>query len=183
MGNWTEKMGKDYMKRVKADAERGLKESNKRLKKAKEDSEEIQKHLDTVKKKLAEDINILSDTPHNTPIGGLFTHSQGIAKDLGIKFDSAKPRMELLSRVALEGMAQVLTFGARKYADNNWRSGFKWSRLIGAAMRHLTAILDGEDTDPESGLPHVDHLACCVMFLSEHQKKHLGTDDRYQGER
>lgn len=64
---------------------------------------------------------------------------------------------------------------------HNWRKGFEWSRLIGAAMRHLTAILDGEDTDPESGLPHVDHLACCVMFLSEHQKKNLGIDDRYKG--
>lgn len=97
-----------------------------------------------------------------------------------LKFDQEKPRMDLLSRVALEGCAWVLTFGARKYADNNWRKGFKWSRLIGAAMRHLTAIMDGEDTDPESGLPHVDHLACCVMFLSEHQKKNLGEDDRWK---
>lgn len=181
MGDWTENMGKDYMKRVKKDAERGLKESNKRLKKAKEDSEEIQKHLDTLKKKLAEDVNTVSDTQTAAPIGGLFTHSQGTPKREALKFDSAKPRMELLSRVALEGMAQVLTFGAKKYDSHNWRKGFEWSRLIGAAMRHLTAILDGEDMDPESGLPHVDHLACCVMFLSEHQKKNLGTDDRYKG--
>ncbi len=96
-----------------------------------------------------------------------------------IKFDEEKPRMELLSRVALEGCARVLTFGAKKYASDNWRNGFKWRRLIGAAMRHLTAIMDGEDIDPESGLPHVDHLACCVMFLSEHQKKKLGSDDRW----
>lgn len=97
-----------------------------------------------------------------------------------IKFDSEKPRMELLSRVALEGCAQVLAFGSRKYAAHNWRRGLAWSRLIGAALRHLTAIMDGEDIDPESGLPHVDHLACCVMFLSEYQKKNLGTDDRWK---
>jgi hypothetical protein len=97
-----------------------------------------------------------------------------------IKFDNEKPMMELLSRVALEGCATVLTFGSKKYAPDNWRKGFKWRRLIGAAMRHLMAISDGEDVDPESGLPHVDHLACCVMFLSEHQKKNLGEDDRWK---
>lgn len=103
-----------------------------------------------------------------------------------IKFDGDKPRMELLSRVALEGCARVLTFGARKYTvdgesgDNNWRKGFKWTRLIGSSLRHLLAIADGEDIDPESGLPHVDHLMCNAMFLSEHQKRNLGSDDRWK---
>lgn len=90
--------------------------------------------------------------------------------------------MELLSRVALEGCASVLTFGAIKYSPNNWRLGLEWGRVIGAAMRHLTAFSDGEDLDPESGLPHIDHLACCVMFLSEFQKKNLGTDDRFKAQ-
>lgn len=98
----------------------------------------------------------------------------------GRKNDQDKPRMELLSRAALEGCAQVLTFGAKKYAADNWRQGMAWRRLIGAAMRHLQAFSDGEDIDPESGLPHLDHLACCVMFLSEFQKKKLGTDDRFK---
>jgi len=98
----------------------------------------------------------------------------------GRKNDGGKPRMELLSRAALEGCAQVLTFGAQKYASDNWRAGMAWRRLIGAAMRHLQAFADGEDMDPESGLPHLDHLACCVMFLSEFQKKNMGTDDRYK---
>lgn len=98
----------------------------------------------------------------------------------GRKNDGEKPRMELLSRAALEGTAHVLTFGARKYDSHNWRKGMAWGRLIGAAMRHLQAFADGEDLDPESGLPHVDHLACCVMFLSEYQKRGLGTDDRFK---
>lgn len=64
---------------------------------------------------------------------------------------------------------------------HNWRKGFEWTRLIASASRHLMAILKGEDTDPESGLPHVDHLMCCVAFLSSHQKLGYGKDDRYKG--
>ncbi len=64
--------------------------------------------------------------------------------------------------------------------EHNWRKGFKWTRLIAASFRHLVAIAKGEDIDPESGLPHVDHLACCVAFLSEHHSDKLGQDDRYK---
>lgn len=98
-----------------------------------------------------------------------------------IKEDNEKVRMELLSAVALERTARVLTFGAKKYADHNWRKGFNWSRLLGAAMRHLFAYIRGEDKDPETGFSHLDHLACCVMFLQEHEAAGLGVDDRFKG--
>ncbi len=62
---------------------------------------------------------------------------------------------------------------------HNWRKGFAWTRLIAAAFRHLTAIAKGEDTDPESGEPHVFHLMCMCAFLGEHQLDSLGTDDRH----
>lgn len=100
----------------------------------------------------------------------------------GVKHDREKPRMDLLDRAALEGLAAVLGFGAQKYAAHNWRGGIEHSRLIGAAMRHLMAINDGEDIDPESGLPHVDHLGCCWMFLSNMQKTRPDLDDRYKKE-
>lgn len=96
------------------------------------------------------------------------------------KYDTYKPRMELLSRIALEQMAQVLTFGAKKYDAHNWRKGMDWSRLYGAAMRHLLASLDGEDLDPESGFPHLAHAAVNLMFLLEYSSKGLGTDDRHK---
>jgi hypothetical protein len=96
----------------------------------------------------------------------------------GKKFDGGKTRHELLDDDAIEGLARVLTFGAQKYAADNWRKGIEWRRLIGAARRHLAAFSRGEDLDPESGLPHLDHLACCVMFLSAYQKQGGGTDDR-----
>lgn len=98
----------------------------------------------------------------------------------GLKYDSEKPRVELLDPLALEGLAKVLTFGAQKYAAHNWRGGISFSRLIGAALRHTFAILRGEDTDPESGLPHVDHLGCCWMFLSNMMKTRPDLDDRWK---
>jgi hypothetical protein len=96
------------------------------------------------------------------------------------KYDGEKPRMELLSYSALRQTAEALTFGARKYDDDNWRNGFEWRRLVGAAMRHLHAWNDGEDRDPESGLSHLAHCACCVMMLLEHEEKKYGTDNRYK---
>jgi hypothetical protein len=96
-----------------------------------------------------------------------------------LKFDSEKTRVDLLDPLALEGLAKVLTFGAGKYAPDNWRGGVSYSRLIAALLRHLFAIMRGEDDDPESGLPHIDHLGCCWMFLSNHMKEHKNMDNRY----
>ena len=88
--------------------------------------------------------------------------------------------MELLSSLALEGTAQVLAFGAKKYSANGWRtSDLHWTRVIGAILRHTFAILRGEDIDLESGLPHVDHLGCEVMFLQELFRTRKDLDDRY----
>lgn len=97
----------------------------------------------------------------------------------GLKYDSGKPRMDLLDPAALEGVAAVLTFGAEKYAAHNWRNGINVSRLIAASYRHLGAINQGEDIDPESGLPHVDHLGCCVMFLRWMLVNRPERDDRW----
>ena len=96
------------------------------------------------------------------------------------KFDTEKVQMELLSEPAIEGLARVLTYGAKKYAADNWRKGMGWRRLIGAALRHLFEFMRGNDLDAESGLPHIDHALCCLMFLSEYQKRELGQDDRWQ---
>lgn len=86
-------------------------------------------------------------------------------KTAGQKYDEGKPRMDLLDPYALEQLAMVLGFGAKKYAAHNWRKGISTSRLIAAALRHLFAYLGGQDKDPETGLSHVAHAMCCCMFL------------------
>ncbi len=97
----------------------------------------------------------------------------------GVKHDNEKVPLDLLSPIALLATAKVMAVGAKKYSAHNWRGGFKWSRLIGACMRHLLAYMAGEDLDPETGLPHIDHLACEVMFLQEFYRTKTNLDDRY----
>jgi hypothetical protein len=97
----------------------------------------------------------------------------------GIKHDQQKEPMALFSAIWLRGVAAVLGFGAKKYAADQWRSGIAYRRLISAALRHITAFMDGEDVDAESGLSHLDHASCCLMFLREMTVKHPELDDRY----
>ena len=98
------------------------------------------------------------------------------------KFDSSKPSMDLLPAEALREITKALDFGAAKYGRFNWRKGIQWSRIVSASMRHLTAFNDGEDVDPESGLSHLAHLGCNVMFLLQYIKEHPELDDRYKAE-
>lgn len=115
-------------------------------------------------------------TPNIAPI----TRDQLITNTGALKFDSGKPGMNLLSREALEQIALVMDFGKQKYDAHNWRKGFQWSRPLSAAMRHIMAFNDGEDKDPESGLSHLAHAACCIMFLLEFEKTHKDLDDRWK---
>jgi hypothetical protein len=105
---------------------------------------------------------------------------QDVNKAAGLKYDDKKPRMDLLDADFLEGVASVLTFGANKYAAHNWRGGINYSRLLAASYRHLGAINRGEDVDPESGLEHVYHLSCCLMFLSWMMSNRKDLDDRWK---
>lgn len=99
----------------------------------------------------------------------------------GIKHDQDKPDMSLLSNIALTEVAKVMTFGKRKYSAHNWRGGFTWGRPLAAAARHLFAFIGGEDKDPETGLSHLSHCICCLMFVLEFEQTHPQLDDRYKG--
>ena len=97
----------------------------------------------------------------------------------GVKDDGGKNRLDLLSARWIQGVGKVLTFGAAKYADHNWRRGLKLSRCLAAALRHLFAFLGGEDCDPETGLSHLYHASCSLMFAAELHETHPELDDRY----
>jgi hypothetical protein len=113
--------------------------------------------------------------------GAAQTHSfKEVYGTEGTKHDQGKARMSLLDTSWLLGVAEVLTFGEKKYAANNWRKGISVSRLMDAAARHQAAFNDGEDLDPESGKGHLYHASCCLMFASWMIKNRPDLDDRYK---
>jgi len=86
----------------------------------------------------------------------------------GAKDDNGKPRWDLLPWKAIAGLVSVLTFGAKKYSPNGWRTvPNAKSRYTAALLRHLYCIQNGELLDKESGLRHIDHLLCNAAFLAE----------------
>lgn len=98
----------------------------------------------------------------------------------GIKYDQGKPMMSLLDPLALGEVGKVMTYGANKYTANNWRKGFKYSRLYDAALRHLFAHISGEDNDQESGLSHLAHCVSCLLMIINFQITSKGDDDRFK---
>lgn len=97
----------------------------------------------------------------------------------GVKFDAGKRRVDLVPTEAIHALADVLTAGVAKYGENNWRLGMDWSRVYGAAQRHLLAFWGGDDIDPESGMPHLWHAMTNLAFLVSYQALSLGRDDRW----
>lgn len=100
----------------------------------------------------------------------------------GAKYDSGKVGLHLLPPEPLMEIAKVLDFGAKKYDAWNWSKGISYSRVYGALLRHLFAWWKGEDTDPESGLKHLAHAGCCVLFLLQYSINRNDFDDRPKGE-
>lgn len=99
----------------------------------------------------------------------------------GLKFDADKARYDLIPPEIEEAIAKVLTFGAVKYGERNWELGMKWGRPYAALRRHMAAWWSGEDHDPETGMPHTWHAACCIAFIVAFEARGIGTDDRPTG--
>ena len=86
----------------------------------------------------------------------------------GLKYDSEKPKMNLLPPKAIVEISKVLTFGAAKYDAENWRKlDDLQNRYTAGALRHIFAHMDGEELDPETNLSHLAHAMCCLLFKLE----------------
>lgn len=87
--------------------------------------------------------------------------------DQSVKSDAGKIRPTLVPTGIIRGIAAVRGFGVEKYHDpENWKQ-VEPERYRDAAYRHWLAYLGGETYDPESGLPHLWHMACNISFLIE----------------
>ncbi len=104
----------------------------------------------------------------------------------GEKFDTGKVRMSLLTnqfRNGLKCVARVLTFGANKYphpesGDRGWRRvPNALERYVDAFDRHMDYVRGNvedrqykrrglvNEYDDESGLLHIDHAICDLLFI------------------
>lgn len=85
----------------------------------------------------------------------------------GQKDDQQKDRWALLDWETIELVVKVLTKGAERYGANNWRHVENWKERYDSALeRHLVAWRKGEWLDPDDGLPHLAHAACCLIFIT-----------------
>lgn len=84
----------------------------------------------------------------------------------GTKDDAGKPRWWLVPNEAMCVVVDVLTIGAKRYGDNNWREVDDWrKRYYSAAQRHLVAWQMGQRNDPGDDKHHLAHAVCCLLFL------------------
>lgn len=104
-------------------------------------------------------------------------------KDVFKKNDDGKPTFELIPFDLLADVNKVLQHGQRVYGTGNWRKpdGFKLSRCYNALLRHMFAWWKGEDNDPQTGISHLAHAMCNLLFMMYHFKNNKKSDDRPVG--
>lgn len=69
--------------------------------------------------------------------------------------------------------------GARKYGRHNYRAaGVRHSIYVDAVFRHLAAHWEGEQIDPDSGLPHITKAIAALVVLRDSMIQENDQDDR-----
>lgn len=96
----------------------------------------------------------------------------------GKKYDEGKLEWDMIPFEILEDLVRIYMMGRDKYDKDNWKSGILISRLFNAAMRHMLASWNGEDLDPESGLPHNIHAVWNLVAIEWMKRNRPDLDDR-----
>jgi hypothetical protein len=123
----------------------------------------------------------------------VFTDADKVVAAGGVKYDGQKLRMDLIPPEAIEALARIYTYGcngkpaaaefpgkAKPYAERNWEKGMDWGRVFAALNRHLWAWWRGEEVDPESGFPHIEHALWNAAALATYRLRKTGTDTRFK---
>ena len=98
------------------------------------------------------------------------------------RFNEGKPQWHQLHFKSLLPLIRVMEYGEKKYGKDNWRKGQDIPSLCDCAMRHLTAFMDGEELDPESGVSHIGHIMANCMMIVYNMESDKTTWKRYKGE-
>jgi len=101
------------------------------------------------------------------------------AKGSGARANKGKIDLTLVPMLLLGGVTRVFMGGCLKYQDWNWAKGMKWGSAMACTLRHLFKWWYlGEDTDPESGEHHLDHVLANVFMMKHYTKTYREGDNR-----
>lgn len=117
--------------------------------------------------------------PHDTE---KFGYAAQKAQDSGNPKDAigdTKPQIHLVPPAGLIYEAKVMALGASKYGAYNWRdSKVRRTVYLSAILRHVLRSLDGEDVDPETGVPHEASIAANAHIILDALANNALIDDR-----
>lgn len=114
-------------------------------------------------------------------VSSIDTMAEIVVKDTNPKtiYGKAKPAISLIPAPSLVHIADAFRDGANKYGPANWRNDpVSVTTYADAALRHLFAWFDGEETAEDSGVHHLAHAAACLCILMDAQEQHSLVDDR-----
>lgn len=111
-------------------------------------------------------------------MGGGFEDS--LRNFTGTKHDAGKPPLSLIPKEFLDEVAKAFDFGRDKYGQFNFTNGLPVTRLLDAAMRHITAAAWTEQNDPESGVDHLGHAGASLAMALFMIRNRPDLDDRYK---
>lgn len=86
------------------------------------------------------------------------------------RYNDGKFDLDLIPYDSVIEISKVLTFGATKYTPDNWKKGLSIKKCMSSLLRHAFSYMMGEKVDPETGLSHIAHIGCNVMFILWYEK-------------
>lgn len=90
--------------------------------------------------------------------------------EIALRYNEWKPRWSLVHFPSLEPLVRVLEFWAKKYEEKNWMKPMDKKQILDSMIRHLVRLMEDEELDSESNLPHIGHIMANCMFYSYHSK-------------
>lgn len=92
---------------------------------------------------------------------------------------SGKMPLHLFPAAAIALGSLGLLEGMVKYGRSNWRAvGIRRSIYVDALLRHVYKLMEGEDADEDSGLPHEAHILACAAIMVDAKAAGKLNDDR-----
>lgn len=107
-------------------------------------------------------------------------YSGQLEKVTGAKNDKGKPPLALIPKEFLDEVALAFDYGRQVYGQYNFTNGLEVTRLLDAAMRHITAYAWGEDKAADSNVNHLGHAGASLAMALFMIKYKPELDDRFK---